>query len=69
MSAMGKIRTFSYSTYIKLIDTRTDMYQKQKLLFFKPSVFLSHLLKYEIKSFVTTLLFLDKYDTDVCQVS
>lgn len=39
MSAMGKIRTFLYSTYIKLIDTRTDMYQKQKLLFFKPSVF------------------------------
>lgn len=36
---MGKIRTFLYSTYIKLIDTRTDIYQTQKLLFFKPSVF------------------------------
>lgn len=69
MSAMGKIRTFSYSTYIKLIETCTDIYQKQKLLFFKPSVFLPHLAKYEIKSFVTALLFLDKYDTEVCQVS
>lgn len=66
---MGKLCTFLYSTYIKLIDTRTDIYQKQKLLSFKPSVFLPHLAKYEIKSFVTTLLFLDKYDTEVCQIS